>query len=331
MNNVEAVRATLYEALKETTTATSYRRRRRRRPRQRLPHYQGFRRRVGELVHHRYADRRSLDRRVSRSGWRWRGCALSPRFSSPISSTHRSTRSSARRQKHAIAPTASIRARSSFARPMAAACAARFRTRSRWRRSSTTCRASRSSRRRSRLDVKGLLKYRDRRSGSGALPGAQENLSPQSRARFRTGTITIPFGKANVLKERAPRLTVVSYGLLRALGAGGSRRSLQRATDSPFEVIDLRSIRPMDKTTILSSVEKTRKLLIIHEDNKFGGIGAEISAMVAEDTFFHLDAPIRLGLRPRRPGDGLCAAARGRVYAPPPAEMARRDAREVKV
>ena len=49
----------------------------------------------------------------------------------------------------------------------------------------------------------------------------------------------------------------------------------------------------MDKTTILASVEKTHKLLIIHEDNKFGGIGAEISAMVAEEALFHLDAPIR--------------------------------------
>ena len=49
----------------------------------------------------------------------------------------------------------------------------------------------------------------------------------------------------------------------------------------------------MDKTAILESVRKTRKLLIIHEDNKFGGIGAEISAMVAEEALFDLDAPIR--------------------------------------
>ena len=71
-----------------------------------------------------------------------------------------------------------------------------------------------------------------------------------------------------------------------------------------LEVIDLRSIRPMDKTAILTSVRKTRKLLIIHEDNKFGGIGAEISAMVAEEALFDLDAPIRRLCGPDVPAMG---------------------------
>ncbi len=70
------------------------------------------------------------------------------------------------------------------------------------------------------------------------------------------------------------------------------------------EVIDLRSIRPMDRTTILESVRKTRKLLIIHEDNKFGGIGAEIAAMVVEEAFFDLDAPIRRLCGPDVPAMG---------------------------
>jgi 2-oxoisovalerate dehydrogenase E1 component beta subunit len=70
------------------------------------------------------------------------------------------------------------------------------------------------------------------------------------------------------------------------------------------EVIDLRSIRPMDRGTILASVRKTRKLLIVHEDNKFGGIGAEIAAMVAEEAFFDLDAPIRRLCGPDVPAMG---------------------------
>ncbi len=70
------------------------------------------------------------------------------------------------------------------------------------------------------------------------------------------------------------------------------------------EVIDLRSIRPMDRGTILESVRKTHKLLIIHEDNKFGGIGAEISAMVAEEALFDLDAPIRRLCGPDVPAMG---------------------------
>jgi 2-oxoisovalerate dehydrogenase E1 component beta subunit len=60
----------------------------------------------------------------------------------------------------------------------------------------------------------------------------------------------------------------------------------------------------MDRTTILASVKKTRKLLIIHEDNKFGGIGAEISAMVVEDAFFDLDAPIKRLCGPDVPAMG---------------------------
>ncbi len=87
------------------------------------------------------------------------------------------------------------------------------------------------------------------------------------------------------------------------------------------EVIDLRSIRPMDRQTILNSVEKTRKLLIIHEDNKFGGIGAEISAMVAEEALFNLDAPIRRLCAPDVPAMGY-AEPLEHEYMSSPAKMA---------
>jgi len=115
------------------------------------------------------------------------------------------------------------------------------------------------------------------------------------------GHYTIPLGKANVLKEGS-QLTVVSYGLY-VHWALEAALSLQDDGVS-VEVIDLRSIRPMDKTAILNSVEKTHKLLIVHEDNKFGGIGAEISAMVAEEALFNLDAPIRRLCGPDVPAMG---------------------------
>jgi 2-oxoisovalerate dehydrogenase E1 component beta subunit len=83
----------------------------------------------------------------------------------------------------------------------------------------------------------------------------------------------------------------------------------------------LRSIRPMDKGMILNSVEKTRKLLVVHEDNKFGGIGAEISAMVAEDALFHLDAPIRRLCGPDVPAMGY-AHPLEEEFMSSPAEMA---------
>jgi len=149
-------------------------------------------------------------------------------------------------------------------------------------------------------DVKGLL--------NAAIDDPDPVLFLEHKKTYRLikgevpdGHYTIPLGKANVLKEGS-RLTVVSYGLY-VHWALEAAQSLQ-AEGHSVEIIDLRSIRPMDKTTILRSVEKTRKLLIVHEDNKFGGIGAEISAMVAEEALFHLDAPIRRLCGPDVPAMG---------------------------
>ena len=113
---------------------------------------------------------------------------------------------------------------------------------------------------------------------------------------------TIPIGKANITKTGS-QLSVVSYGLYAHQALDAANR-LQAEENISVEVIDLRSVRPMDRGTILESVRKTRKLLIIHEDNKFGGIGAEISAMVAEEALFDLDAPIRRLCGPDVPAMG---------------------------
>jgi 2-oxoisovalerate dehydrogenase E1 component beta subunit len=118
------------------------------------------------------------------------------------------------------------------------------------------------------------------------------------------GHYTIPIGKAEV-KHAGDLLTVVSYGLYVHQAIEAAKRLAGDGIS--VEVIDLRSIRPMDRTTILASVRKTRKLLIVHEDNKFGGIGAEISAMVVEDAFFDLDAPIRRLCGPDVPAMGYAA------------------------
>jgi 2-oxoisovalerate dehydrogenase E1 component beta subunit len=59
------------------------------------------------------------------------------------------------------------------------------------------------------------------------------------------------------------------------------------------EVVDLRTLRPLDKETVLNSVKKTGKLLIVHEDNVTGGVGAEIAALVADEAFEYLDGPVK--------------------------------------
>jgi 2-oxoisovalerate dehydrogenase E1 component beta subunit len=149
-------------------------------------------------------------------------------------------------------------------------------------------------------DIKGLL--------TAAIASDDPVLFLEHKKTYRSvrgevpeGPFTIPIGKADV-KKAGSQLTVVSYGynVHQALDAA------QQLEDENIsvEVIDLRSIRPMDKTAILESVRKTRKLLIIHEDNKFGGIGAEISAMVAEEALFDLDAPIRRLCGPDVPAMG---------------------------
>ena len=166
-------------------------------------------------------------------------------------------------------------------------------------------------------DVKGLL--------NAAIDDPDPVLFFEHKKTYRLikgevpgGHYTIPIGKANVVKE-GTQLTVVSYGLY-VHWALDAARTLESEGMS-VEVIDLRSIRPMDKTTILESVRKTRKLLIIHEDNKFGGIGAEIAAMVAEEALFNLDAPIRRLCGPDVPAMGY-ALSLEEEFMSSPAEMA---------
>jgi len=65
------------------------------------------------------------------------------------------------------------------------------------------------------------------------------------------------------------------------------------AEDVSVEVIDLRTLIPFDRETVLDSVRKTGKALIVHEDNLTGGFGGEVAAVIAQDAFEHLDAPVR--------------------------------------
>jgi 2-oxoisovalerate dehydrogenase E1 component beta subunit len=149
-------------------------------------------------------------------------------------------------------------------------------------------------------DIKGLL--------NAAIADPDPVLFLEHKKTYRSvkgevpsGHYTIPIGKADI-KHPGDALTVVSYGYNVHQAIEAAKRLADEGLS--VEVIDLRSIRPMDRTTILQSVRKTHKLLIIHEDNKFGGIGAEIAAMVAEEALFELDAPIRRLCGPDVPAMG---------------------------
>ena len=100
----------------------------------------------------------------------------------------------------------------------------------------------------------------------------------------------LPFGKARVVREGSD-LTIVTFGMMVHKSVNAAR-ALERE-GIQVEIIDLRTILPIDMETVFESVRKTNRVLIVHEDHEFGGFGGEIAAQIADDSFEHLDAPVR--------------------------------------
>jgi 2-oxoisovalerate dehydrogenase E1 component beta subunit len=114
------------------------------------------------------------------------------------------------------------------------------------------------------------------------------------------GEATVPIGKANVARE-GKHLSIFCYGYMRHCALEAAE-TLAREDGIEAEVVDLRSLRPLDTEAVLASVAKTARALVVHEANRFGGFGAEVAATIAQDGFEHLDAPVtRLG-GPEVPG-----------------------------
>lgn len=113
---------------------------------------------------------------------------------------------------------------------------------------------------------------------------------PELRAELPTEDYIVPLGKA-ITRRDGEDMTVLTYGAMvyQCLRAA---QTLEQEDDLEVEVIDLRSLSPLDLETILESVKRTNKVLIVHEDTLTGGIGAELSAILAEDLFEYLDGPI---------------------------------------
>ncbi|HJQ67260.1 MAG TPA: transketolase C-terminal domain-containing protein, partial [Gemmatimonadales bacterium] len=101
----------------------------------------------------------------------------------------------------------------------------------------------------------------------------------------------IPLGKAKIVKE-GKDLTVVTYGAVvqRSLVAA---KQLEEQEGVSVEVVDLRSLSPIDWATIATSVQKTNKVIVAYEDSLSWGFGAEIAARVADECFPWLDAPVK--------------------------------------
>lgn len=109
----------------------------------------------------------------------------------------------------------------------------------------------------------------------------------------------IPIGRAEI-KRQGQDLTVIAYGMMLHHCLAAAEQLANEGID--VEVLDLRTLRPLDTEMILESVRKTSKVLIVHEDNLIGGLGGEIAALIGQHAFEHLDAPImRIG-GPEVPG-----------------------------
>jgi len=99
---------------------------------------------------------------------------------------------------------------------------------------------------------------------------------------------TIPFGKASIIKEGTD-VTVISFGA----GVHWALEALEKNSYISADLIDLRTLQPLDTVAIFSSVKKTGKCIILQEDTLFGGISSDISAMIMENCFEFLDAPVK--------------------------------------
>ena len=99
---------------------------------------------------------------------------------------------------------------------------------------------------------------------------------------------TLPFGKASLIKEGTD-VTIISFGA----GVHWALETLAKNPEIKADLLDLRTLQPMDWDAIYASVKKTNKVIILQEDTLFGGVASDISAMIMENCFEHLDAPVR--------------------------------------
>ena len=99
---------------------------------------------------------------------------------------------------------------------------------------------------------------------------------------------TLPFGKASLLKEGSD-VTIISFGA----GVHWALETLNNNSEISADLLDLRSLQPLDTEAIFNSVKKTNRVIILQEDTLFGGIASDISALIMENCFEYLDAAVR--------------------------------------
>jgi len=147
-------------------------------------------------------------------------------------------------------------------------------------------------------DAKGLLRS-SIRDNDPVLYFEHKKMYRSVRGDVPDTDYVVPLGKAAITRP-GTQVTVIAYGLM----AHYALEAADVVADEGIsvEVVDLRTLRPLDKETVLSSVKKTGKVLVVYEDNRFLGYGAEVCAIVAEEAFDFLDGPVSRVAGPDVPG-----------------------------
>jgi 2-oxoisovalerate dehydrogenase E1 component beta subunit len=138
-------------------------------------------------------------------------------------------------------------------------------------------------------DAKGMLKSAIR-DDDPVLFLEQKLLYRRLKEDVPEAEFTVPLGRA-AIRRKGRDLSIITYGamLYGALAAAGR---LAKEDGAEAEVLDLRSLAPLDVEAIAATVRKTNRVLLLHEDTRTGGVGGEIAALIAQDLFGELDAPV---------------------------------------
>jgi 2-oxoisovalerate dehydrogenase E1 component beta subunit len=137
-------------------------------------------------------------------------------------------------------------------------------------------------------DVKGLL-FTAVEDPDPVMVLEPKKLYRMATGPFPEGEHRVPFGRA-ALRRKGADLTIIAYGTMAHFAVEAAERLAGEGID--VTVLDLRSLRPLDWPSIEAAVRHNGKALVVHEDNGFGGFGAEISAQISERAFDWLDAPV---------------------------------------
>jgi 2-oxoisovalerate dehydrogenase E1 component beta subunit len=126
-----------------------------------------------------------------------------------------------------------------------------------------------------------------------------KHLYRRIKAEVPDERYTVPIGKARTHRE-GEDISVITWGAM-VYTADEAAKQLEQDDDVSVEIVDLRTVMPWDKKAVLESARKTSKVLVLHEDTRTGGFGAEIAATIAEEAFEDLDAPVKRITAPDTP------------------------------